>query len=214
MGHSPGALPAFAVGLACVVGCANGRLEVPDAADPEDAAADRAAHDATFLDAPSDTQPGADAGAPDTQPPDAGCPQGDAGLGGIGVPNGTTATATASYQANTPDLFVDGNPGTYWNAGGYTGSITVAFPKAVTLDGVRFLTVASPQATETYTVYGITGGNPTNIGTATVSVPAGLGLAAPIAVTLGTYDAIRVDVSSQGSWAALAELSLLTPQCP
>ena len=198
--------------FAALTGCANGGLVDNDADDPIPKG-DGGPKDATLLDVPTTDAP-IDSGVPDTPAPDSGCPQNDAGLGGILVPNGTTATATGSYQANTPDLVIDGNPGTYWNAGGYTGSITVTFPSALLLSGVRFITVASPSATETYTIYGITGGNPTMIGSQQLAVPAGASLAAPISVTQGTYDAIRIDVSSSGSWAALAEISILTPQCP
>lgn len=204
------ALGAGALGSAA--GCANGLVDADAGGDDSGASGNK---DVVTLDAPvvADTGP-ADSGVPDVQPPDAGCPPSDAGLGGIGVPIGTTATATGSYQTNTPNLAVDGDPSTYWNAGGFTGSLTIAFPSAIGLNGVRLIATANPAATETYTVYGIVGGTPNVIGSGTRSVPAGFALLAPIALAQGTYDGLRIDVSSQGSWAAIAEVSVLTAQCP
>jgi len=45
-------------------------------------------------------------------------------------------------------------------------------------------------------------------------VPQGVSVLAPINVTPGAYDAIRIDTSSQQSWIAIVEVSILTPECP
>ena len=77
-----------------------------------------------------------------------------AGLGGIVIPSGTVATATASYTTYTPDRAIDGDMSTVWNSGGPPGSITLTFPYPVTLDGVIVAADANPRTTETYKVYG------------------------------------------------------------
>lgn len=203
------------LGLAALVfGCANGLVTDAVDASPIDATVDRA----SLPDATADHSPG-DASGPDTSDInvpdafDAGCSQLDAGMGGIGIPANSTATG-GSYQSNTPDKAIDGDLGTYWNAGGYAGSITITFPSPQTFSGIRIASVASPGSSESYTITGYQNNTPQMIGAATVQVPAGVSIVAPISVTPGAYDQIRIDVTAGSSWAAMAEVSLLTQYCP
>jgi hypothetical protein len=196
-----------------LVGCAAGRVEPASDADiePADTGTDRGgvmldggtgdANDASVMDS------GVDAF-------DAGCSTADAGLGGIGIPMGTTASATSTYSTDTPDHAIDGDLGTGWNAGGFSGSLTITFPSAQSMNGVRLAAAASPGSSETYNVYGIQSSTPTLIGAATLNVPQGVSVLAPISVQVGSYDAIRIDVTAQSSWAAIIEVSVLTPNCP
>jgi hypothetical protein len=183
----------------------------------QDSAADgdAAAVDATGDDATGDGAVGDDASDVATEAPvDAGCSTSDAGLGGIGIPSGSVASASSSYSTNTPNLAIDGDLSTYWNAGGYSGSITVTFPSAQTIDGLRIAATASPATNETYSVYGIQGASSTLIGSATLSVPQGINILPAIMLTAGTYDGIEVQVNGMSSWVAIAEMSLLTSGCP
>jgi len=145
---------------------------------------------------------------------DAGCSTSDAGLGGIGVPMGTTASATTSWQTSTPDKAIDGDLGTGWNAGGYSGSLTIAFPKSQVMNGVRLATAASPASQETWTIFGYQNNTPQMIGQGTMTAPQGVAVLAPINVQVGSYDQIRIDVTAQSSWASIVEVSILTPNCP
>lgn len=202
--------------LVSLAGCANGLID-PGPGDgggsndatvdvgPKDTGADSPSSDATLdagIDAPIDVGV------------DGGCWATDSGLGGIGTPTGTTATATSSYSSNVPSLAVDLDPGTYWNAGGTSGSLTITFPKPQLVSGVRIATIASPASSETYTIYAISGSVASQIGTGTFNVPQGLTINPTIAVPPGTFDGIRVDVSSSPSWSAIAEVSVVTPLCP
>ncbi len=144
---------------------------------------------------------------------DAGCAK-DASLGGVGVPAGSTASATTSYSTSTPNLAIDGDTTTYWNAGATTGSLTVTFPSATTFDGVHLECAALPASSETFTITGYQSGTPAQIGTSTQTVAQGVSALAPISVTAGAYDAIKIDVTSSQSWVAIAEVSLLTTYCP
>ncbi len=199
--------------LFVVSACATGRIEtMPDAMAPAaDAASDRggvvldANNGSDATDAPADS--GFDAF-------DAGCSTSDAGLGGIGVPNGTTASASSSWSTSTPDKSIDNDLGTGWNAGGYSGSLRITFPAPQALNGVRFASAASPASSETYTIYGYQNSVPAMIGSATLNVPNGIAVLAPINVMVGNYDEIRIDVAAQSSWASIVEVSVLTPNCP
>lgn len=196
-----------------VAACAEGRLAPDDDGGPPSPA--DAGGDRVTLDAPASSEAGSDAlddGGVDAM--DAGCSQSDAGLGGIGVPAGTTASASSSWQTSTADKAIDGDLGTGWNAGGTSGSLTLTFAAAQPLNGVRLATAALPQSSETYTVYGYSGMTPTMIGQATLTVPQGVAVLSPINVTPGGYDAIRIDVASSQSWASIVEVSILTPNCP
>lgn len=191
--------------LALVMGCANGQVVDDDSgAPPEDV------HVNEVVTLP---EAGGDAKDASIDVFDAGCTP-DAALGGIGLPAGTTATATTSYDVNTPDLAVDGNLGTYWNAGDLTGSLTITFSSAQTFDAVRIRATALPTSDETYTLTGYQDAVQVQIGQSTQSVAQGSSVLAPIAVTAATYDAIRIDVTSTQSWVAITEVGLVTPSCP
>lgn len=198
--------------LLSLAGCANGLIDPgpADSGNSTDATLDVRTKD-TGADSPS-----FDAGvdAPIDVGIDGGCWATDSGLGGIGTPTGTTATATSSYQSNVAGLVVDLDPGSYWNAGGTSGSITITFPKPQLVSGVRIATIASPASSESYTVYAISGSVASQIGTGSFNVPQGLTVNPTISVPPGTFDGIRIDVSSSPSWAAIAEVSIVTPLCP
>jgi hypothetical protein len=195
-----------------LLSCANGRVDPTDDMDsstpPVDTGVD---HGGIMLDSGVTDSGAADSGVDAF---DAGCSKSDAGLGGIGIPMGTTATASSSWQTSTPDKAIDGDLGTGWNAGGYSGSLTITFPQAQVMNGVRLATAASPASSETWTIYGIQNSTPTMIGSATMTAPNGIAVLSPINVMVGSYDAIRIDVAAQSSWASIVEVSVLTPNCP
>jgi hypothetical protein len=144
---------------------------------------------------------------------DAGCAH-DGALGGVGMPTGSIASATTTYAPDTPGLAVDGDLTTYWNAGDVTGSLTIAFPSPQTFDAIRMGVTALPTSDETYAITGFQNGVPIQIGQSTQSAPEGGGILAPIGVTIGTYDSIRIDVTSTASWVAITDVALVTPSCP
>src|SRR5947209_4696846 len=84
---------------------------------------------------------------------DAGCAK-DAALGGVAMPAGASASASGSYNS-TPAMLIDGDLGTVWNSGGFSGSFTIMFASPVTFDGVKLYVNALPTTSETYTIFGI-----------------------------------------------------------
>ncbi len=143
---------------------------------------------------------------------DAGCAQ-DAELGGMGMPAGSNASATTSYQS-TAAMAIDGDEGTYWNAGDFTGSITVMFASPQTFDGVKLFVSALPATSETYTVFGIQDQQTSQLALSTQTANEGGGALATIAVPNAAYDGIRVDVQGNASWVAINEIALATTYCP
>lgn len=189
----------LAVAILLFAGCANGGILLgDDAAPPEDAATNDVL--VLPLDAAIDTF-------------DAGCAH-DAALGGIGLPAGTTASATTTYASNVASLAIDGDEGTYWNAGDFTGSITVTFPSPTTVGGVHLYVTALPTTAETYTIYGIQVQTATQIAQSTQDAQQGGGALADIPVPSQPYDGIRIDVLGNASWVAIDEIAFTTVYCP
>lgn len=170
-----------------------------DGAHPEDGAL--ADGDAAPVDAPPDVPP-----IP--------CSTADSGLGGIGIPAGTVASASGSYMTQVASLAIDGNPATYWNGGNTLESLTLTFPAAETFSGVAIIASASPASSETYTITGHQAGVLMNLGMATLSVPTTETVLPSIGVTPGSYTDITLHVSSTDSWVAIAEVTLTTAHCP
>lgn len=190
----------------CAAGCANSGILVgdDDAAPAQDGGGD-------VFQLPLDA--GSDASDAAIDVFDAGCAK-DAALGGIGVPAGSTASATTTYASQTPDLAVDGDEGTYWNSGGFAGSITVKFPAPVTFDGVKLFVSALPTTSETYTVYGIQDANVNPLAQSTQTAQQSGGALQTIAIPNDAYDGIRIDVDGNQSWVAINEIALVTAYCP
>jgi hypothetical protein len=150
--------------------------------------------------------------------PDAGTHETDAGcqgvdLSGVGVPAGTVATASSSLSTNGPGLAIDGDVNTAWNAGGFTGSITLTFPSATMIAAIRIHGEALPVTPETYTV--TTSTSTTPIGSATYEVMMSPGSVLPdIEVTPGSYLDITVTINGNTSWVGADEIWVLaTPAC-
>jgi hypothetical protein len=150
--------------------------------------------------------------APDVPPVP--CSTSDSGLGGIGIPSGTVATASGTYMGQTPSLTIDENLQTYWNGGGDLESLTLTFPTAQTISGVAIAAFGSPASSETYTVTGHSGGVLMTLGMATLSVPTTTTILPAIGVTPGTYTDLTLHVTSTSSWVAISEVTLVTPHCP
>ena len=143
---------------------------------------------------------------------DAGCTP-DAALAGIGMPAGSTATASGSYNSAPTDA-IDGNLGTVWNSGGFTGSITIKFTSPITFDGVKLYVNALPTTSETYTIFGIQDVQTTQIAQSTQTATQGGNALTTIAVPNAAYDGIRLDVQGNASWVAINEIGLATTYCP
>ena len=148
----------------------------------------------------------------DTYVFDAGCAP-DAALAGIGMPAGSNASASGSYNS-TPTDAIDGNLGTVWNSGGFTGSITIMFASPQTFDGVKLYVNALPTTSETYTVFGIQDQQTTELAQSTQTATQAGNLLTTIAVPNAAYDGIRVDVQGNASWVAVNEIGLSTTYCP
>jgi hypothetical protein len=186
-----------------------------DVTGPDATAPDAAAIDATAIDAATDSARGI---APDGRS-EAGisCTNSDAGLAGIGIPPGTTATASGTFSPNTPDLAIDGTIATGWNAGAFTGWIQLTFPAPLAFNGIQLVADAAPTAMETYTLTGFQGNTAVPLGSWTDTVLGSCNctvLLPPMLVAAGTYDAIRIDVQGNQSWVAINEISILTMDCP
>jgi hypothetical protein len=143
---------------------------------------------------------------------DAGCAT-DAALGGVGVPAGSTASASGSYNS-TPADAIDGNLGTVWNSGGFTGTITVSFPTPQTLDGVKLYMNALPTTDETLTVYGIQDVQTTQLVQSTQNVSSNGTTLTTISIPNAAYDGIRIDFQGNASWVAVNEIAFATTYCP
>ncbi len=190
-----------------IVGCANGSTSGEDASTPNDGG--NPPQDVTTL--PTDAAKDAADAAIDVF--DAGCAV-DGALGGIGVPFGATATATSSTTTDLPSHAIDGDQNTYWNAGGFTGSITVMFASPITIDGVDLWVTALPTTDETYTVFGIQDANTTQLAQSTQTAQQGGGALQTIPIPNAAYDGIRIDVVGTQSWVAIVEMAFTTSYCP
>ena len=186
-----------------VAACANGSTTGDDAAAPADSGNSA---DVTKL-------PLGDASADATVDVfDAGCT--DAALGGVALPSGTTATATTAYAPTTAAMAIDGDVNTYWNAGDFTGSITVMFPSPTTVDGVKLYVSALPTTSETYAISGIKDDVTSPLAQSTQTANQGGGALQTIAIPSALYDGIRIDVQGNQSWVAINEIAFATTYCP
>lgn len=144
---------------------------------------------------------------------DAGCVQ-NQGQGGINVPQGTVASGTSCCNW-PPSNAIDLNTTTWWDSGGFSGSLTLTFPAPQALTSIHLVAESWPQSNETYTIFGIVNNSPTQIGTSTQALPNMVPtVLKPIAVTPGNYDGIRIDVTSDQSWIGVNEVTLGTTSCP
>ncbi len=156
-------------------------------------------------------------GGPIDAPPDVPpvpCSTSDSGLGGIGIPTGTVASASGMTAGQTPSLAIDGNIQTFWNGGGMLESLTLTFPTAQTISGVAISASASPTSSETYTITGTEAGILKNLGMVSVNVPATNTILPAIPVTPGTYTDITFHVTAVSSPVIISEVTLVTPHCP
>jgi hypothetical protein len=136
-----------------------------------------------------------------------------ADLGGIGIPDGTQATASASYQQGSAISAIDGNLDTAWSSGSYSGWLRLDFPDPVAMIGVHLAVNAAPAASEKYVFTG--SGSSTPIGSATRSVKTGVTVILdPIFVTSASYSSLTITVDGGQSWVSIAEVALLTSACP
>jgi hypothetical protein len=178
----------------------------PDAPTCDDESMDVLSTSDAQVDAESDGTVVSDAGVACLSP--------DAGLGGIGVPAGTVATASGSYLTQTPEGVITG---TGWNAGAFSGWIELTFAAPVTLDGIQLVAGADPTATETYTLTGFQGSTSVSLGSWTDTVEGNCQCAPllpPMLFAAGSYDAIQIAVNGGASWVAINQISLLTSSCP
>jgi hypothetical protein len=134
-------------------------------------------------------------------------------LGGIGMPEGTVVSASATYSTYVPDKVIDGELGRGWNSGSNSGWLRFDFPKAIAITGLHVAANASPTTDETFVITDSVLG--TTIGTATRRVLAGAtgALLDPIPVTPGSYSSITITMNATASWVEISEVSLLTAEC-
>lgn len=137
------------------------------------------------------------------------------GLAGSEIPVGTVASANASYNSLCPPSnAIDGSLTTAWNSGSYSGWLRLDFPTPVAMTGVHILAAAKPTTEETFTI--TANGSTTIVGSATLRANVGvLGTQlSPIPVTPGTYTSITISVNGGLSWVQIAEIALVTSDCP
>jgi hypothetical protein len=137
-------------------------------------------------------------------------------LGGIGVPPGTIATASATYSTSVPSNAIEGSLSLSinWSPGSDTGSLNLTFPTPQSITGIRLGANSDPPTSETYSI--TEGSSMTSIGTATEMVNGNTMLTVESAIPLnpGSYSTITINVDGNGSWAAINAVSLLTSECP
>ncbi|MGM1023398.1 MAG: fibronectin type III domain-containing protein [Bacillota bacterium] len=133
------------------------------------------------------------------------------GMLGFSPPEGTTAKASSVYTNYVAINSIDGNIGTYWNAGTFKGNIELNFPSAIEFNFVHITTAAQPVRTVSYTIYGLEGGKWVQISENTThSLKATYTTAPPIKVKQGAYNGIRIDADGGSSWLAFNEITLGT----
>ena len=86
---------------------------------------------------------------------------------------GLDRDGVGQLQLDARRTAIDGNLGTVWNAGGFTGSITITFTSPQTIDGVKIYANALPTTTETYTIFGIQDQQTTQLAQSTQNVDQG-----------------------------------------
>lgn len=130
-------------------------------------------------------------------------------LTGSRLPAGTTATADSTYAGYNAALSMDGKGSTYWLASGFGGTVTYTFPSLTSIQNVALWVGSNPTSTITYTVSGTNGdGTWATVGTSTQpSVTAAVRMVI-VPITSGMYKALKVQVQSSSSWAALTEVAL------
>ncbi|WP_068499075.1 hypothetical protein [Paenibacillus kribbensis] len=135
---------------------------------------------------------------------------------GSSVPTGTiTITSDGSYNNKTPEKTIDQDLTTDWNAGKYNASLELRFPQSTYLNFVQLAVFAHPQATNTYTIFGLKNGNWTAISSPTsLSLSNKVTVMDPILVTEGVYDGIRIDAKSSASWISIFEITIGTQEKP
>lgn len=189
--------PSLVVSCACLVACANA----------ESPSVQTDASKETSVDSGFDVE--SDAAVEETRDEEIGtlfdADEIDTFKGYCATPAGTIATATSSYMS-APDVIVDGSLSTIWNSGGYTGTVRLAFPAAISLDRIRVAANALPASDETYTITGFSMGAPTSLGSFVRSVGGSTEWSAPIEVPRGTYDELLIDIGTSASWITLAEV--------
>lgn len=128
---------------------------------------------------------------------------------GFRLPAGTTMWSSGYYSSYTPDKTMDGNIDTYWNSGDYTGAVEYRFPKGEFLKGIQVAAGSGPADNREYVIYGLKGGQWSQIGIGTRYVGSGISILEPIAVTPDTYDAIKLEMKRNSSWVAINEVSII-----
>lgn len=187
------------------VGCATGGgdevVNTNDAnAPPTDTSIDtyRAPYDGAQYDGPRDAIFAVEDTAP-TAPPKI-----------CDTPAGTTVTASGAYMS-APEMTVDRNLGTAWNAGDYLGWLRVKFPAPIFVDRVRIAAHAAPDCNIVYTIHAAS-----KIGEGTRAVTGSGTWLEPIAIAPGTYGELLIDVPRADSWIAINEVRVFdsTGACP
>jgi hypothetical protein len=137
-------------------------------------------------------------------------------LGGIGVPPGTVATASATYMTSVPADAIAGSLSlsTNWCPGSNAGWLNLKFPAPLSITGIRLAANSDPPTSETYSF--AEGSSMTPIGTATEMVNGNTALTIEPAIPLkpGSYSSITITVNGGASWVGINGVSLLTSACP
>ncbi|MBE0343251.1 hypothetical protein E4V51_22795, partial [Paenibacillus sp. 28ISP30-2] len=133
------------------------------------------------------------------------------GMLGFSPPEGTTAKASSVYTNYVAGNSIDGDIGTYWNAGTFKGNIELNFSSAIEFNFVHITTAAQPVRAVSYTIYGLEGGKWVQISESTThSLKATYTTPPPIKVKQGAYNGIRIDADGGSSWLAFNEITLGT----
>ncbi|MEK5447473.1 hypothetical protein [Paenibacillus sp. FSL R7-0331] len=133
-------------------------------------------------------------------------------------PDGTIVSADKSYSGMAPSNVIDLNFETFWNSGGYNGSLEMKFPEEIYLDFVQLAASASPKTNVSYKLYGFQSGSWVEIsGKINREVENHANkfytILDPFAVTPGKYSGIRIECAESSTWIAISEITIgsLTP---
>ncbi|MEK4047592.1 fibronectin type III domain-containing protein [Paenibacillus sp. FSL H8-0048] len=135
------------------------------------------------------------------------------GMQGALPPDGTIVSANNSYGGMTPNNVVDSNLETFWNSGGYNGSIEMKFPEELYLDFVQIASSASPKTNVTYKIYGLQSGAWVDIsGKVNRDVEnhatKKYTILEPFVVKPGKYNGIKIECTGSSTWIAISEITV------
>lgn len=128
-------------------------------------------------------------------------------------PDGTQINASLSKPIQPPELAVDGDLATAWNAGASSAQIWFTLPEPLALSAVSLHVTASPSSQAAYLVSALQGGVWSEVGRREAFLADRQVTLVEIDLPEQPYQVIRIDANIDPSHAAIYEIRLLG-DCP